>query len=323
MGQLVDGRWDDSDVRPTDQSGAFVRASSAFRNWVTADGAAGPTGAGGFAAEAGRYHLFVAQLCPWAHRAAIYRRLKGLEGVISMSLADAPKVEGWSYTAGIDDLQPGEDGVLRLHQVYTAADPAYTGKVTVPTLWDRDRKTIVSNESAEIIRMLDHAFDGHGAEPVDYRPAELAAEIDRVNEFVYDHLNNGVYRAGFAKTQPAYADAVAKVFAGLDWLEARLGRQRYLAGDRITEADWRAFPTLLRFDLVYFGLFKCNLRRVRDYPNLAALTRELYQQPGIAETCDLPLIKSGYYTSMPGLNPSNIVPAGPDMDWLEQPHNRG
>jgi putative glutathione S-transferase len=322
MGQLIDGVWSDDDDRPSDARGAFLRPASKFRNWVTPDGAPGPTGEGGFPAEAGRYHLFIASNCPWAHRTAIFRKLKGLDHLISVSLADAPKSEGWSYTAGLDEMQPRRDGIFRLHQVYTTVEPRYTGKVTVPTLWDRKRRTIVNNESSEIIRMLNRAFDGLGAKPGDYCPPDLLAEIDRVNAFVYEHVNNGVYRTGFAKTQAAYDEAVAKVFRGLDWMEERLDRQRYLAGDRVTEADWRAFPTLIRFDLVYFSHFKCNLRRVQDYPRLSAYTRELYQWPGIAETCNLATMKSGYYQSMPYLNPSGIVPAGPDMSWLDRPHGR-
>ena len=322
MGQLVDGQWDGSDERPTDRNGAFIRASSAFRHWITPDGTAGISGDGGFPAEPGRYHLFVAPSCPWAHRAVIYRKLKDLESVISISDADAPKSEGWSYTEGYDDMKPRDDGIFRLHQVYTSADPAYTGKVTVPTLWDRERKTIVNNESSEIIRMFNSAFDQVGANPIDYCPADLHAEIDEVNAFIYEHINNGVYRTGFAKTQAAYEEAVAKVFVGMDWREKRLGQQRYLAGERITEADWRTFPTLLRFDPVYFGHFKCNLRRLQDYPNLSDYTRELYQWPGIAETCDFTEIKSGYYMSMPQLNPNQIVPTGPDINWLQSPHSR-
>ena len=322
MGQLFEGKWSDEDIRPSDAKGAFLRPSSKFRNWVTADGAAGPSGDSGFAAEPGRYHLFIASNCPWAHRTAIFRKLKGLESAISMTLADAPKAEGWSFTRGLDEMKPRADGIFRLHQVYTAADPTYTGKVTVPTLWDRKQKTIVNNESSEIIRMLNRAFDQVGAKPGDYCPAELTGEIDTVNAFVYEHVNNGVYRSGFAKSQEAYDEAVAKVFRGLDWMEERLSRQRYLAGARITEADWRAFPTLVRFDLVYFSHFKCNIRRVQDYPSLADYTRELYQWPGIAETCDLATMKSGYYQSMPHLNPSGIVPAGPDMAWLTKPHGR-
>lgn len=323
MGLLIDGNWNDEDTRPSDKSGAFLRPESAFRSWVTANGGAGPSGDNGYKAEPGRYHLFLASNCPWAHRTAIFRKLKGLEKLISQTVADAPKKQGWSYTKGFEHLEPGPDGIFRLHQVYTAADPGYTGKVTVPTLWDRERRTIVSNESSEIIRMLNTAFDDLGAKPEDYYPSALADEIDKVNDFVYEHVNNGVYRAGFAKTQEAYDPAVAKVFKGLDWLEQRLSEQRYLAGDHITEADWRAFPTLIRFDLVYYSHFKCNIRHVRDYPNLSNYTRELYQWPGIKETCDLATMKSGYYQSMPHLNPSDIVPAGPDMNWVDVPHTRG
>ncbi len=322
MGQLVNGVWSDSDERPTDASGAYMRASSAFRHWVTADGSPGPSGDAGFAAEPGRYHLFVAPTCPWAHRAEIYRKLKGLEEIITISHADAPKSAGWSYTQGFEHLEPGEDGVFHLHQVYTAADPAYSGKVTVPTLWDRERRTIVNNESSEIIRMLNRAFDGVGARAGNWCPPDALAEIDAVNAFVYEHVNNGVYRAGFAKTQAAYEEAVAKVFAGLDWMEQRLSERRFLTGDRATEADWRAFPTLIRFDLVYFSHFKCNIRRVQDYPNLRGYTQGLFQWPGIAETCDLEATKAGYYTSMPSVNPSGIVPAGPDMSWLNEAPGR-
>jgi len=254
--------------------------------------------------------------------AVIYRKLKGLERVISISHADAPKIEGWSYTEGYDDMKPRHDGIFRLHQVYTSADPAYTGKVTVPTLWDRVNKTIVNNESSEIIRMFDTAFDGLGTSSIECCPPDLLAEIDEVNAFIYEHINNGVYRTGLAKTQATYEEAVAKVLAGMDWLKERLKQQRYLAGDRITEADWRAFPTLLRFDPGYFGHFKCNLRQLQDFPNLSDYTRELYQWPGIVDTCDFIEIKSGYYMSMPQLNPNQIVPVGPDMSWLQSPHNR-
>ena len=316
MGQLVEGRWTDDDVRPTDASGAFLRTESAFRDWVTANGGPGPQGETGWPAAAGRYRLLVAPSCPWAHRAMIYRKLKGLEEIVPMALADAPKTAGWSFVQGFDEFSPGADGVLRLHQVYTAADPAYTGKVTVPTLWDRERKTIVNNESAEIIRMFNRAFDGVGANDVDLLPGALEAEIDAVNAFVYEHLNNGVYRAGFAKTQAAHEDAVARVFHGLDWLEERLQGRDFLAGDQATEADWRAFPTLLRFDLVYFGLFKCNIRPLWSYPNLRDYVRRLYRWPGVAETCMFDAIKEGYYAAMPGLNPNGIIPVGPDMAWL-------
>lgn len=322
MGMLIHGRWSDEDVKPAEETPDFRRPESKFRSWVTADGRPGPTGVVGFPAEAGRYHLFIASNCPWAHRTAIYRKLKGLEDVISVSLADAPKAQGWSYRSGIDELQPGPDGILRLHQVYTAANPQYSGKVTVPTLWDRKTKTIVSNESPEIIRMMNSAFDAVGANDLDFYPTDLRREIDVVNMFVYEHVNNGVYRACFAKTQAAYDEAVKNVFIGLDWMEAKLGAQRYIAGDRPTEADWRAFPTLIRFDLVYYSLFRCNIRRVQDYPSLMNYTRELYQWPGVKETCNLATMKSGYYESMPHLNPGGIVPAGPDMGWVEDKHDR-
>lgn len=322
MGLLTDGKWDE-DADPTiDRGGAFVRVASKFRNWVTVDGKAGPSGDDGFAAEAGRYHLFAAASCPWAHRTIIFRKLKGLDKAISMTLADAPKSEGWCYTRGLDDMKPRDDGIFRLHQVYTAAEAGYTGKVTVPTLWDRKRKTIVNNESSEIIRMLNSGFDGIGAKAGDYFPAALRAEIEEVNAFVYEHVNNGVYRTGFARSQDAYDAAVAKVFKGLDWMEERLSRQRYLAGKVITEADWRAFPTLLRFDIVYYSHFKCNVRRVQDYPNLREYARELYQWPGIKETCDVAAIKTGYYGSQRQVNPTGIVPKGPDTSWLDVAHGR-
>ncbi len=325
MGLLIDGKWSEDETRdrPSDAKGAFVRPDSAFRSWITTDGSAGPSGEAGFKADKGRYHIFIASNCPWAHRTAIFRKLKGLDDAISIQVADAPKTEGWSYTQGFDEMKPGPDGIFRLHQVYSTADPHYTGKVTVPTLWDRQRKTIVNNESSEVIRMLNTAFQGMAGNDLDFCPAALREEIDKVNAFVYEHVNNGVYRSGFAKTQEAYDAAVAKVFKGLDWMEERLAKQRYLAGNRITEADWRAFPTLIRFDIVYFSHFKCNIRRVMDYPNLNDYTRELYQWPGIKETCNLATMKSGYYESMPHLNPSGIVPAGPDTSWLDVPHTRG
>ena len=322
MGILIDGQWQEDGQVQTNARGDFVRDDSVFRNWVTADGAPGATGEGGFGAEAGRYHLFVSPSCPWAHRAMILRKLKSLEDVVSMSTADRPKTAGWSYSRGIDDLMTGDDGVFRLHQAYTAAKPDYTGKVTVPTLWDRERRTIVNNESSEIIRMFNSAFDGLTDARDDYYPAELREGIDRINDFVYEHVNNGVYRAGFAKSQEAYEEAVKKVFHGLDTMEEWLAERRYLTGGRITEADWRAFPTLLRFDLVYHGHFKCNIRRVQDYPNLCGYLRELYQWPGVRDTCDLDRIKAGYYGSQGHVNPTGIVPLGPSMDHLNEPHGR-
>jgi putative glutathione S-transferase len=321
MGHMMTGKWVNDDRIPADARGAFVRADSQFRHWVTADGGAGPTGTGGFKAEPGRYHLFVSYSCPWAHRTIILRKLKHLEKVVSLSLADQPKAEGWSYSEGIDDLRPSADGIFRLHQAYAAADPSYTGKVTVPTLWDRERRTIVNNESSEIIRMLNASFSAHTDVHYDFYPEDLRAEIDRINAVVYSDFNNGVYRAGFARSQEAYEEAARKIFLCLDMMEELLSVRRYLAGQRITEADWRAFPTLLRFDLVYYSHFKCNLRRVQDYPNLANYLRELYQWPGIKETLDLDKIKAGYYSQL-NVNPTGIVPIGPLLAHLDMPHDR-
>ena len=322
MGHMLNGKWVDDDRITADARGAFVRADSQFRNWITADGSAGPSGEAGFKAEPGRYHLFVSYNCPWAHRTIIFRKLKGLEPLISMSLADQPKTAGWAYAKAIDEFQPEDDGIFRLHQIYRAADPNYTGKVTVPTLWDRERRTIVNNESSEIIRMFNGAFGRHTDVSYDFYPEALRSEIDQINAVVYSHFNNGVYRAGFARSQEAYQEAVKKVFICMDQMEEWLNKRRYLAGDRLTEADWRAFPTLLRFDPVYYGHFKCNLKRVQDYPNLTHYLRELYQWPGIRETFDLAKTKAGYY-SQRNVNPTGIVPLGPDMSHLEFAHDRG
>jgi len=318
---MINGKWSNDDRIPADARGHFVRADSQFRHWITADGSAGPSGDSGFKAEPGRYHLFVSPSCPWAHRTIIMRKLKNLEGIVSMSIADRPKKEGWAYSEAIDDFKPCADGVFRLYQVYGATDANYTGKVTVPTLWDRKRRMIVNNESSEIIRMFNSAFGAHTDVSYDFYPEALRSEIDRINEFVYSHFNNGVYRAGFARSQEAYDDAVRKVFMCLDQMEQWLSEKRYLAGDRITEADWRAFPTLLRFDLVYYGHFKCNLRRVQDYPNLANYLRVLYQWPGIKETLDLQKIKAGYYSQL-NVNPTGIVPLGPNLEHLDWSHDR-
>ena len=313
MGMLIDGKWTEEDRDRQSKSGDFKRVASIYRDRITADGGSG------FKAEPGRYHLFVSPNCPWAHRTVIWRRLKGLEDVISLSLADRPKMEGWSYSKGIDELEP-VDGVFRLHRLYTAVDPECTSKVTVPTLWDRKQRTIVNNESAEIVRMLNTEFDEWGDETVDFYPEPLRGEIDAINGIIYETLNNGVYRCGFAKSQGAYETAFHKLFATLDMMEDRLARRRYLAGARITEADWRAFPTLVRFDPVYFSHFKCNKKRIADYPNLANYLRELYQVPGIAGTLDIDLIKQGYY-AMRHVNPTGIVPVGPDIDYTA-PHDR-
>jgi putative glutathione S-transferase len=322
MGLMIEGKWDNDATIPSDARGHFIREASRFRHWITADGRPGLSGEGNFQAEPGRYHLFVSPSCPWAHRTIIMRKLKNLEEVVSMSVADQPKSEGWAYSRGIDDLEPCLDGVFRLYQVYAATDPNYSGKVTVPTLWDRQRRRIVNNESSEIIRMFNAAFNGWTDVGYDFYPEALRGEIDSVNEFVYDHLNNGVYRAGFAQSQQAYEEAVRRVFHGLDTLEHRLSERRYLLGESMTEADWRGFPTLLRFDLVYYSHFKCNLRRIQDYPNLMNYLRELYQWPGIKQTFDLEKIKAGYYGQQ-NINPTGIVPLGPNLDYLEKAHDRG
>jgi putative glutathione S-transferase len=320
MGLLVNGEWRDVWYDTAATKGRFVRKSSAFRHWVTADGAAGPSGEAGFRAEAGRYHLYVSLACPWAHRALIMRKLKGLESMISVSTVHWLMLEqGWTFAPGPGVVPDPIHGARALHQVYRAADPDYTGRVTVPVLWDKQRGTIVNNESSEIIRMLNSAFDGLGATPGDYYPEALRAEIDAVNARVYDTVNNGVYKAGFATTREAYEEALGPLFDSLDWLEARLGRQRYLVGGQPTEADIRLFTTLIRFDAVYVGHFKCNLRRIADYPHLSAYMREIYQLPGIAETVDFQHIKGHYYQSHRSINPSGIVPVGPVLDLLSPP----
>jgi glutathionyl-hydroquinone reductase len=322
MGLLVEGRWEDRWYDTGKSGGRFERSASQLRNWVTADGSPGPSGHGGFKAEPARYHLYVSLACPWAHRTLIFRELKALGPMLDVSVVHWHMGEqGWSF-----DTAPGATGdrlygSAYLHQIYTRADPSYSGRVTVPVLWDKQQRTIVNNESAEIIRMFNSAFDALGAAPGDYYPRELRGEIDRVNDRVYATVNNGVYRAGFATTQAAYEEAVGELFTSLDWLEDRLATQRYLLGDRITEADWRLFTSLLRFDPVYVGHFKCNLKRLVDYPNLWAYTRELYQRPGVAPTVDLAHIKRHYYGSHATINPTGIVPAGPHLDFAE-PHGR-
>jgi len=324
MGLLVDGQWKDQWYDTKATKGRFKRSTSAFRNWVTADGSPGPGGTGGFRAQAGRYHLYVSLACPWAHRTLIFRALKGLEDKIDVSVVHwLMKENGWTFAEGEGATGDRINGTDFLHQVYTTADPKYTGRVTVPVLWDKQEKTIVSNESAEIIRMLNSAFDDiDGVVAGDYYPEELREEIDTLNERVYNTVNNGVYRAGFATTQEAYEEAVEPLFESLEWLDKRLGSRRYLAGDRITEADWRLFTTLLRFDPVYVGHFKCNRRRIVDYPNLWPYTRELYQRPGVAGTVNMHHIKHHYYESHDRINPTGVVPVGPDIDYTE-PHGRG
>lgn len=327
MGLLIDGTWHDEWYDTSSSGGRFERQDSAFRNWVTADGSPGPSGEGGFAAEAGRYHLYVSLACPWAHRTLIFRKLKGLEEAIGVSVVHwHMAAHGWELRES-DEAGGGATGdrlygLDYLWQLYVKAKPDYTGRVTVPTLWDRQRETIVTNESAEIIRMLNSAFDEVGAAEGDYYPQALREEVDRINARVYDTVNNGVYKAGFATTQAAYEQAVLPLFETLAWLDGLLAERRYLAGDRITEADWRLFTTLLRFDPVYHGHFKCNLKRLVDFPNLWPYARELYQQPGVAETVDLFHIKHHYYGSHHSVNPTGIVPLGPEIDFAE-PHGRG
>ena len=322
MGMLVDGVWHDVWYDTKSTAGRFERSRAQFRNWVTADGTAGPTGTGGFKAEAGRYHLYVSLACPWAHRTLIFRRLKGLEDLISLSIVDPLMLEnGWEFHdrdgASVDHLF-GSDF---LYQIYLKADPSYSGRVTVPVLWDKQTGTIVSNESADIIRMFNTAFNGLTGSDSDYCPADLRQEIDALNDRIYDAVNNGVYKAGFATTQAAYESAVTPLFAMLDELEERLATRRYLFGERLTEADWRLFTTLVRFDPVYVGHFKCNIRRIADYPNLSAYVRDLYQTPGVAETVDIRHIKNHYYRSHKTINPTGIVPVGPALD-LDRPHER-
>ncbi|MCL4139652.1 UNVERIFIED_CONTAM: hypothetical protein GTU68_059465 [Idotea baltica] len=323
MGQLVDGIWQDARINTVKSDGSFDRASSLMRNWVTPDGQPGQSGHGGFAAVSGRYHLYVSYACPWAHRALIFRQIKQLSDHISISVVH-PDMLGTGWTFEKDEHgATGDDlfGSDFLHQIYTRSDPTYTGRVTVPVLWDKDQQTIVSNESAEIIRMFNSAFDGLTGNTDDYWPQDLRSEIEDVNARIYDTVNNGVYKAGFATSQSAYDAAVAPLFDSLDWLEDRLSTHRYLLGDRITEADWRLLTTLLRFDSVYHLHFKCNRARLIDYPNLWAYTRELYQWPGVAETVNMDHIVRHYHYSHETINPNRIIPINPIIDWSE-PHGR-
>lgn len=322
MGLLVNGVWQDQWYDTKSTGGRFERTTTSFRNWITADGSAGPSGSAGFLAERGRYHLYVSLACPWAHRTLIFRKLKKLEDIISVSVVHPlMREEGWtfdSYPAATgDDLF----GKKKLYEIYLEAKSDYSGRVTVPVVWDKAKKTIVNNESAEIIRMFNNAFDKLTGDHQDYYPQELRAEIDAVNERVYKSINNGVYRAGFATTQKAYEEAFLDLFAALDEVETRLSKQRYLAGDRLTEADVRLFTTLVRFDAVYVGHFKCNLRRMADYPNLSNYLRELFQIPAFGETTNLDHIKTHYYASHRQINPTGIVPTGPELN-LNAPHDR-
>lgn len=323
MGLLIDGVWHDKGYETAKSKGQFIRAESNFRNWVTPDGAAGPSGEGGFAAEPGRYHLYVSLACPWAHRTLIMRSLKGLGGMIDVSVVHwHMKDSGWTFAADDDGLVGDKiGGKSKLYDVYLSADPTMTGRVTVPILWDKKRDTIVSNESSEIIRMFNDAFDGVGAKTADFYPVAQRDAIDEVNARIYETVNNGVYRAGFATSQEAYEAAVVALFETLDVLEERLSSSRFLNGREPLESDWRLFPTLLRFDAVYHGHFKCNLRRLVDYPNLWGYARDLYQWPGVAETVSFKHNKLHYYSSHGTVNPNGIVPLGPVIDW-DAPHGR-
>ncbi|MFC6694134.1 glutathione S-transferase family protein [Pseudomonas lini] len=314
MGLLVEGRWQDQWYESS-KDGTFQREQAQRRNWLTADGKPGPTGVGGFAAEAGRYHLYVSLACPWAHRTLILRKLKGLENLIDVSVVSWLMLEnGWTFDKHLGST--GDKlGDLRLHQRYTTDTADYTGRVTVPVLWDKQQNRIVNNESAEIIRMFNSAFDDLTGNDLDFYPAPLRAEIDALNERIYPAVNNGVYRAGFATSQQAYEEAFDELFGELDRLEQLLGANRYLTGEYLTEADIRLFTTMIRFDAVYFGHFKCNLRRIADYPNLSNWLREIYQWPGIAETVDFEHIKNHYYGSHKTINPTGIVPKGPAQDF--------
>lgn len=321
MGQLIEGRWHDQ-WYDTGKDGRFQREDAQRRNWITADGSPGPSGEGGFRAEAGRYHLYVSLACPWAHRTLIYRQLKGLDGLIDVSVVSwLMREHGWTFDTATGSTGDALDDLQFLHQRYTRDDPCYTGRVTVPTLWDKQRQCIVNNESAEIIRMFNSAFDELTGNDLDLYPAPLREEIDTLNARIYPAVNNGVYRAGFATTQEAYEEAFATLFDELDRLEALLEKRRYLTGEHLTEADIRLFTTAIRFDAVYHGHFKCNRRRLADYPNLSGWLRELYQLPGVAQTVDFQHIKHHYYGSHRTINPTGIVPLGPEQRF-DLPHGR-
>ncbi|MEL0659567.1 glutathione S-transferase family protein [Psychromonas arctica] len=322
MGLLVDGQWHNQWYDTKSSNGKFVRSEAQFRNWITADGQAGPTGKAGFKAEAGRYHLYVSLACPWAHRTLIFRELKGLQSMIDISVVNSLMAEqGWTFKPGPGVIKDTVNHVSLVHELYTLADPTYSGRVTVPILWDKQQQTIVSNESADIIRMFNNAFDSVGASEGDYYPEHAQDEINEVNDWIYRDINNGVYRAGFATTQAAYEGAVDAVFEALDKVELRLSTQRYLLGKQLTEADWRLFTTLIRFDAAYVGHFKCNKKRIADYPFLSNYVRDLYQHEGIASTVDIDYIKAHYYGSHETINPTRIIPVGPEVDFM-QAHDR-
>jgi len=322
MGLLVDGVWHDKWYDTKSNQGKFKREDAQLRNWITADGSAGPTGVDGFKAEADRYHLYVSLACPWAHRTLIFRKLKGLEDMITVSVVSPDMLShGWTFE---QDKHSTGDSLFDseyMHQIYTRNNPKYSGRVTVPVLWDKKQNRIVSNESSEIIRMLNTAFNDITGNTLDFYPEALQSEIDEINAFVYDNINNGVYKTGFATSQEAYEDAYHALFSALDKIEERLGHSRYLLGDQLTEADWRLFTTLIRFDPVYFGHFKCNRQQLEQYDNISGYIRDLYQVDGVAETVDFYHIKRHYYFSHTMINPTQVVPVGPDIDY-SSPHNR-
>lgn len=323
MGLLINGNWHDQWYDTAATNGRFERSKAQFRNWITKDGSAGPTGKSGFKAASKRYHLYASYACPWAHRVLIYRKLKGLEDMIDVSFVHWYMAEhGWTFRK--DDAAIVGDHLFDLaflHQIYTKADPTYSGRVTVPVLWDKHTNTIVSNESSEIIRMFNTAFDAIGATAGDYYPESLRSDTDRLNDRIYHTVNNGVYKAGFSTTQAAYEAAVYPLFETLDWLEDRLGKRRFLIGDTPTEADWRLFPTLYRFDSIYVGHFKCSIKRLIDYPNLWAYARDLYQWPGITQTVNMEHARRHYYESHDMINPTRITPVSPVIQWHD-PHGR-
>jgi putative glutathione S-transferase len=318
VGQLVEGRWSTDWYETQKTGGQFIRPDAPYRNWITADGRAGPSGDGGFAAEAGRYHLYVSYACPWAHRVLVFRALKGLEAILPVSVVSPkmPDETGWTFR---DDGSTGDAlfGSDHLYEVYQRANPGYTGRVTVPVLWDKQRQTIVNNESSEIIRMLNSAFNGLTGNEDDYYPEVLRPRIDEINKRVYDTVNNGVYKAGFATRQAAYEENVRALFESLDWIEDILSDNAYLTGGQVTEADWRLFTTLVRFDAVYYGHFKCNIRQIADYPNISHYLKGLVATPGVRETIHIDHIKTHYYWSHTRINPTQIVPVGPELAFLD------
>lgn len=324
MGRLLEGVWTDQWYDTSKSEGRFLREDSQMRNWITPDGSPGPSGGGGFRAEVDRYHLYVSLACPWAHRTLIFRKLKGLEDLITVSVVHPHMLgNGWEFRQDDPTLADELYGSEFLHQIYTRARQDYTGRVTVPVLWDKLRETIVNNESSEIIRMFNSAFNPLTGNTLDYYPDSHREQIDAFNERIYGTLNNGVYRCGFATTQSAYEEAFSELFATLDFLEEQLSGQRYLCGDLLTEADWRLFPTLIRFDAVYHGHFKCNRNRIVDFPNLFGYVRDLYQHPGIRNTVDFWHIRQHYHYSHETINPHRIVPKGPDLAPYDLPHERG